>query len=213
MRDDLEIWHTHGRNLALHRSATLSRTVQQFDSPELQMSGPDNHKPAEAELIESARKRAHPPLSIREAARRAAMSQTRWHQIAIGYQTVQAGVRLPVIAPAMTIARMASVVGVTPDQLREAGREDAAEDLESLLADQPHLRKTYLAEGGDAVAYSAPSGASEEQVQKGVDEVLGWALRMAETAGNAQRAEQIRRIIAQRTADRDDPGTSSQRQR
>jgi hypothetical protein len=68
-------------------------------------------------------------LSAREAARRAGISEGRWRQIASGYQVVSAGVYAPVHGPAVTLARMAAVVGVTPAQLRKAGRPDAARAL------------------------------------------------------------------------------------
>jgi hypothetical protein len=72
-------------------------------------------------------------LSAREAARRAGISEGRWRQITGGYQVVSPGVYAPVRGPAGTLARMAAVAGVSPAQLRAAGRDDAAE----LLARQP----------------------------------------------------------------------------
>ncbi|MFC8723661.1 hypothetical protein [Streptomyces bacillaris] len=60
------------------------------------------------------------------------MSDARWRQITKGYQSVQ-GHHSPVRAPAETLARMALAVDVTPDELREAGREDAATELIQLL--------------------------------------------------------------------------------
>jgi hypothetical protein len=77
-------------------------------------------------------------LSAREAARRAGISEGRWRQIAGGYQVVSAGVYAPVHGPAQTLARMAAVVGVTPAQLTEAGRPDAAKELASSGPDSPH---------------------------------------------------------------------------
>jgi transcriptional regulator with XRE-family HTH domain len=68
-------------------------------------------------------------LSAREAARRAGMSEGRWRQITSGYQVVSPGVYAEVRGPAATLARMAAVAGVTPDQLRAAGRADAADVL------------------------------------------------------------------------------------
>jgi transcriptional regulator with XRE-family HTH domain len=65
-------------------------------------------------------------LSAREAARRAGISEGRWRQITSGYQVVSAGVYAPVRGPAATLARMASVAGVTPARLEQAGRADAA---------------------------------------------------------------------------------------
>lgn len=85
--------------------------------------------PPEGELITAALKRKK--MSAREAARRAGISDARWRQITSGYQTVS-GTRVPVSAPAETVARMAQVVGVTSEQLATAGREDAAEALRDL---------------------------------------------------------------------------------
>ena len=82
-------------------------------------------------LIAAALRRAG--LSAREAARRAGISEGRWRQITGGYQVVSPGVYAPVRGPAGTVARMAAVAGVSPAQLRAAGRDDAAE----LLARQP----------------------------------------------------------------------------
>lgn len=63
------------------------------------------------------------------------MSEGRWRQIASGYQVVSAGVYAPVHGPAGTLARMAAVVGVTPAQLRRAGRPDAARALAAAPAE------------------------------------------------------------------------------
>jgi hypothetical protein len=73
-------------------------------------------------------------LSAREAARRAGISEGRWRQITGGYQVVSAGVYAPVRGPAGTLARMAAVAGVTAGQLRQAGREDAAQVLDAAPA-------------------------------------------------------------------------------
>ncbi|MBT3164044.1 helix-turn-helix transcriptional regulator [Streptomyces sp. Vc74B-19] len=86
--------------------------------------------PPEAALIKEALRRAR--LSAREAARRAGISETRWRQIANGYQDVGKGMRVPTTGPADTLARMAQVAGVTADQLRQAGRDDAADELVEL---------------------------------------------------------------------------------
>jgi transcriptional regulator with XRE-family HTH domain len=65
-------------------------------------------------------------ISAREAARRAGISEGRWRQICGGYQVVSPGVYAQVRGPAATLARMATVAGVTPEQLTAAGRDDAA---------------------------------------------------------------------------------------
>jgi hypothetical protein len=85
--------------------------------------------PAWGALITSALHSAR--LSAREAARRAGISEGRWRQITGGYQVVSAGVYAPVHGPAATLARMAAVVGVTPAQLSQVGRADAARELDA----------------------------------------------------------------------------------
>ncbi|MFD4830220.1 helix-turn-helix domain-containing protein [Streptomyces uncialis] len=72
-------------------------------------------------------------LSARKAAKAAGISEGRWRQIVNGYQTPSKGVHVPAIGSTDTIARMAQVVGVTPEQLEEAGREDSAAALRGLL--------------------------------------------------------------------------------
>jgi hypothetical protein len=68
-------------------------------------------------------------ISAREAARRAGLSEGRWRQITGGYQVVSPGIYAEVRGPAATVARMAAVAGLTPAQLRAAGRDDAAKVL------------------------------------------------------------------------------------
>lgn len=70
--------------------------------------------------------------SIRQVAPLAGISDARWRQLVKGSMQVSPGVHRPEIAPALTLARMADVVGVSADQLREAGRDDAAQALEKL---------------------------------------------------------------------------------
>ena len=90
-------------------------------------------QPPEGKLIGDAADRLD--LSIREAAKRAGISYGRWRQIVTGYQNVSPGSFAAVHAPAKTLAKMARVVGVTPAQLTEAGREDAA----AILAGPPSV--------------------------------------------------------------------------
>ena len=92
-------------------------------------------QPPEGRLIADAANRLD--LSIREAAKRAGISYGRWRQIVMGYQNVSPGVYGAVHAPAKTLAKMAHVVGVTPLQLAEAGREDAAVWLVQLAPPEP----------------------------------------------------------------------------
>lgn len=81
----------------------------------------------EGALIETAAKAKG--ISGRRAADVAGISDARWRQIVNGFVTVGVGEKVPVIGPDNTLARMAQAVDVTPDQLREAGRGDAADLL------------------------------------------------------------------------------------
>lgn len=80
-------------------------------------------QPAEGKLLEQARTQVR--VSIRSAAKKSGISEGRWRQIEKGYQSV-GGTRVPVSAPPATLMRMATVVGISADELSEAGREDAA---------------------------------------------------------------------------------------
>lgn len=84
------------------------------------------------ELIESLRKQVRPAMSVRKAAEAASISEGRWRSLAKGTHQVSKGTAVPTRAPADTLARMARAVGATPDQLREVGRNDAADELEAL---------------------------------------------------------------------------------
>ena len=88
----------------------------------------------EGALIASALKRSR--MSQRAAAVKAGISENRLRAIVHGYQNVGAGSYIAVRGPADTVARIASAVGVTPAQLEEAGREDAAEELRILEAEE-----------------------------------------------------------------------------
>lgn len=86
--------------------------------------------PPEGTLIKAALKKSG--LSARAAAVAAGISEGRWRQIVSGYQIVSAGTYAPVRGPKETLARMASVVGLSPDDLAEAGREDVAAELQAI---------------------------------------------------------------------------------
>lgn len=91
--------------------------------------------PPEAELI--ARKRLQPPrMPVTEASRLAGISDTRWSQLENGYR-MNRGQPEAEHAPAATLARMAQVVGATAADLEQAGRPDAAAELEALPPPAP----------------------------------------------------------------------------
>lgn len=81
-------------------------------------------------LIERARNRAL--LSIREAAKKAGVSEGRWRQVEKGYQAIGNGLHRASRARTRTLVQMAQVVRVTSDELRAAGRSDAADMLREL---------------------------------------------------------------------------------
>lgn len=89
--------------------------------------------PPEAKLITRLREDKVPSLSMREAARRAGMSAALWTQNEQGYRKVTPAVTIPIRATADKLADMALVVGATPAQLRDAGRDDAAGILQKLI--------------------------------------------------------------------------------
>lgn len=122
--------------------------------------------PPEARLITRLREDQVPPLSMREAARRAGFSVATWTQNEQGYRKVTAALTIPIRATADKLARMGLVVGATPDQLREAGRGDAAAILQKLIDAGPDP-KAQLAE---AVRNSA--GLTERQKRALIDMVL-----------------------------------------
>ncbi len=111
-------------------------------------------QPPEGRLIADAADRLD--LSIREAARRAGISYGRWRQIVMGYQNVSPGSYAAVHAPAKTVAKMARVVGVTPAQLTEAGREDAAAILAELTVPEPATPESSPETGAE------PAGSAED---------------------------------------------------
>jgi hypothetical protein len=83
--------------------------------------------PPEGRLIAAAADRHG--FSIREAARRAGLSYGRWRQIVQGYQNVSPGEFAIVRAPARTLAKMAQVVGITPEQMEGEGQRPDVADI------------------------------------------------------------------------------------
>ncbi|MFJ5532374.1 hypothetical protein [Streptomyces sp. NPDC093261] len=89
--------------------------------------------PPEAVLVRRARLARG--LSTAQAASQATtrLGASRWGQIERGYKNPGE----PLRAPADTLAHMAHIVGLTPDRLEEAGRDDAADILREILRQQP----------------------------------------------------------------------------
>lgn len=89
--------------------------------------------PAEARLIQQRREAATSPISRRQAAAKAGISPSQWSDIERGHKRAGQGTIVPVRAIAETLARMAQTIGISPDDLAAAGRQDAAAIL---LADE-----------------------------------------------------------------------------
>jgi hypothetical protein len=139
--------------------------------------------PREAALIEAARRRLK--LSIRKAAPQAGISDARWRQITSGYQSVS-GEHVPVRAPADTLARMAQVVGVTGDELRRIGRQDAAEALAEITPTVEEQSAAAYAPPVDAVyaiMAALPPDAQEEVIRR-----LGMRPAVQEPPNHHRRA-------------------------
>jgi transcriptional regulator with XRE-family HTH domain len=125
------------------------------------------HPPPYAQLI--ARSRLAPPkMTITEAARRAGISDTRWSQLENGYR-MNRGHAEPEWAPADTLAHMARAVGVTPAQLQDAARDDAAAELAALPAAIPEAVPDF--------AELARSYQELAEAQRRVEEKLDRVLR------------------------------------
>lgn len=100
----------------------------------------------EGRLIETATSLG--PLSTRQASARAGLGTSRWRELVNGYKIVGSGQAVEAVAPADRLARMARAVGVTAEQLRHAGRDDAADVLTMMAgveAEQQHLDDAPLA--------------------------------------------------------------------
>ncbi|WP_405583674.1 helix-turn-helix domain-containing protein [Streptomyces sp. NBC_01190] len=104
--------------------------------------------PPEGELIKAALKTS--PFSQRQAALRAGISETRWRQIVSGYQAV-GGEKVPFRSRDETLARMAHVVGVSPGDLTEVGRPDAAAALLAIEADKPDQDTAAALQAGSQI--------------------------------------------------------------
>lgn len=122
-------------------------------------------QPPEGKLIADAADRMD--LSIREAARRAGLSYGRWRQVVQGYQNTSPGQFAKVNAPAKTLAKMARVVGVTPEQMETEGqRPDVADLLRQPAPAEPSpVRELKPAVKGEPWWLPLPPGIDEEDVE------------------------------------------------
>jgi len=99
----------------------------------------DPQLPPEAALINRRVAAMVPVPSRAELARRAGISASLWARVSNGYEQPAPGIRVPARGSALTIAKMAAVVHITPAELRTAGRDDAADILATMPALEPEL--------------------------------------------------------------------------
>lgn len=135
-------------------------------------------------LLEAARERRK--LSQNAAAKKAETSGTTWRRVVKGVARF-GGMDVPFDGAPDTVARMARVVGVTPEQLEQHGHADAAEELRALqpteepdrrpalspVPDVPDERLDHLEKVADRVA----DGLAE--LRQGLQELREERLRKA----------------------------------
>lgn len=100
-----------------------------METPQITNTKPDPGP--DAQLIKYARTHHVPPLSIREAARRAGISESRWRQVEKGYASVGTGEFKPAIASDLTLSAMAIAIGLDGGDLRGVNRSRAAEIIDA----------------------------------------------------------------------------------
>jgi hypothetical protein len=113
------------------------------------------------ELLEAVRQAKRPRLSQNAVAKAAGTSSTTYRRIISGVSRF-GGQDVPFGGSADTVAQIARALGVTPEQLEEAGRADAADELRALLAsDAP--------DAADLVARVAELRAEADRLEREAD--------------------------------------------
>ena len=141
-------------------------------------------QPPEGRLIEQAREDRG--LAQNAAARAVGLSGTRWRQIVKGEGSLSG----PKVT--RTLARMAYTVGVTPSQLMQAGREDAARELDALLREvaASEARIPLVARPAEWVLSGVPPLREEETLERRTDgDAYMWTLHVGEGALGEGRYE------------------------
>lgn len=155
--------------ISLYSRAYLCSTCRKFAPLRARMAPMTDSpaRPPEAELVRRARRRQR--ISIRQAAAAADISESRLRQIEAGYQTVTKGVQIPTLASDVTLAHLAKAYDVTPDELEDARRPDAAEVLREII--RTALPRPVL------VPSLPPAGRLAEWLATATDEMI--AVRVA----------------------------------
>lgn len=88
-------------------------------------------------LLESAREAVRPKLSQNQAAKRAKTSSTTYRRVITGVARL-GGRDVPFEGDPETIARIACVLDIGPEQVEEVGRDDVAYELRALVEHDAH---------------------------------------------------------------------------
>jgi hypothetical protein len=131
----------------------------------------------EGKLIELAIERKE--LSVRAAAELLKMSDSRLGQIIRGYETPREGTRVPVVAPAKRLVKIALGLDITPEEYEEAERPDAAAALRARLKASPPA--VNAAPAWD-IGWNETAGLRDELLEVS-SQLQGLAGRLEEIAG------------------------------
>lgn len=156
------------------------------------MSRPD--APAEGKLVETLRNGFAPPLTLRAAAAAIGISDRRWRQIENGYK-MEGGAPVRVHAPADTLARMARVVGASPEQLRDAGRGDAAELLDKGVESAAGARSNRRPAAASGAAFTAEEKSMVATVSVREQRVAMRIAALADTETDPHRAIELISLV------------------
>jgi transcriptional regulator with XRE-family HTH domain/plasmid maintenance system antidote protein VapI len=160
----------------------------------------DKHQLPEGKLIEDRQKRDG--ISARKAAKATGLSDTRWRNIVNGYQAIGNGQTVPVVARAETLARMARTMGITAQELADAGREDAGEVMKNLWPGDYNDRTWGALQGPHPTSGDEPTRTGHPYTERGIRALIerkraGRSLAsLADACGDDPTARRLQQITA-----------------
>jgi hypothetical protein len=161
--------------------------------PASNQAAPEPGPTAAGRLIKLARQGRREQLSIREAARRANISETRWRHVEAGFES-RGPVKIPVNPTSGLLARMSAAVGLSPERLRPADGE-AADILEEIYSHEvPDLTYDDVPHYGDPTLESFRNTAEAEGVK------AGFALSLIEWIKEGLGTDDNGNVVTQRRA-------------
>ncbi|MEU8196376.1 helix-turn-helix transcriptional regulator [Microbispora amethystogenes] len=128
----------------------------------------------EGRLIRRVRESLRPRLPVAAAAERAGVGEATWGNTERGYRTMgRNSPPQPFRPSAQSLAHMAHAIGLTPADLEEVGREDAAVILTEMRGPELQVEVRELKPG--RVFFTVPPDLPEEDRQA----IVRWAEDMA----------------------------------